>query len=93
MSGLNIFSRQQVTERVSISIIKKGEIYPIILSSVLGSLISYLAVSLVLPDYNTFIPLIVGCLTGAMGGFQAGNIGESIAFIMNMEDNHSIRLN
>ena len=61
---------------------KKGRVYLIILSGVLGALVSYLVVSLVIPDYNALIPLIAGCLTGVTGGYLAGNIGEAIVFIV-----------
>ena len=82
-SGLNISqSATRHRESVKLNNYKKGKIYSIILSSVFGALVSYLVVSLVLPDYSTSIPLVVGSLTGVMGGFLAGNIGESIAFIV-----------
>ena len=82
-SELNVSpSATRYREDFNLNSNKKGRVYSIILSGVLGALVSYLVVSLVIPDYSTLIPVIAGCLTGVTGGFLAGNIGESIAFIV-----------
>ena len=82
-SELNVSqSATRYREDFNLNSNKKGRVYSIILSGVLGALVSYLVVSLVIPDYSTLIPVIAGCLTGVTGGFLAGNIGEAVAFIV-----------
>ncbi len=82
-SELNVSqSATRYREDFNLNSNKKGRVYSIILSGVLGALVPYLVASLVIPDYSTLIPVIAGCLTGVTGGYLAGNIGEAVAFIV-----------